>query len=54
MERPIRLTLIKEYLAEHGYDVPMSTISHGYERAKEMVEADQDFAQVVKEIQEDV
>tara|TARA_R110001583_G_scaffold144185_14_gene296232 strand:+ start:450 stop:746 length:297 start_codon:yes stop_codon:yes gene_type:complete len=54
MERPIRLTLIKEYLAEHGYDVPMSTISHGYERAKEMVEADQDFAQVVKEIQENV
>ncbi len=54
MERPIRLTLIKQYLAENGYDVPMSTISHGYERAKEMVESDQDFAQVVKEIQDNV
>ena len=25
---------IKQYLEEHGYDVPMSSILHGYERAK--------------------
>lgn len=54
MERPIRLTYIKSYLSDHGYDVPMSTILHGYEQAKKLVEADSDYADLVKQIKDSV
>jgi|TARA_R110000796_G_scaffold18221_15_gene55318 chromosomal replication initiation ATPase DnaA len=54
MERPIQLILIKQYLEDHGYVVPMSTISHGYERAKKLVESDEDYAHVVNEIKNNV
>ena len=54
MERPIRLTFIKSYLEDHGYNVPMSTILHGYERAKELVEDDPDYKDLVDKIKESV
>ena len=54
MERPIRLTYIKQYLGEHGYDVPMSSILHGYERAQKMVNEDPDYKELVDKIQSEV
>lgn len=54
MERPIRLTFIKSYLEDHGYDVPMSTILHGYERARDLVDNDQDYKELVEKIKRSV
>ncbi len=54
MERPIRLTFIKSYLEDHGYDVPMSSILHGYERAKKLVDNDPDYKHLVDKIKESV
>jgi len=54
MERPIRLTFIKSYLEDHGYDVPMSSILHGYERAKKLVDNDPDYRHLVDKIKESV
>jgi chromosomal replication initiation ATPase DnaA len=54
MERPIRLTFIKSYLEEHGYTVPMSSILHGYERAKLLVDEDPDYRILVEEIKASV
>ena len=54
MERPIRLTFIKQYLEEHGYDVPMSSILHGYERAKKLVSEDSDYKEMIDKIKNEV
>ena len=54
MERPIRLTFIKSYLEDHGYDVPMSSILHGYERAMKLVDNDPDYKHLVDKIKESV
>ena len=54
MERPIRLTFIKQYLEEHGYNVPMSSILHGYERAQKLVNEDPDYKELVEKIKNEV
>ena len=54
MERPIRLSFIKSYLEDHGYDVPHSTIMHGYKKAKELVEQDPDYQYIVDKIKNNV
>tara|TARA_R110001583_G_scaffold108390_1_gene257130 strand:- start:975 stop:1277 length:303 start_codon:yes stop_codon:yes gene_type:complete len=50
MERPIRVSYIQRFLSEHGYEVYHSTILHGYKKAKELIDKDQDYQQVVQEI----
>jgi len=47
MERPIRVSYIQRYMAEHGCDVFHSTIIHGYKKAKKMVEEDEDYKAIV-------
>ena len=54
MERPIRLTFIKQYLEEYGYDVPMSSILHGYDRAKKLVDDDPDYKEMIDKIKNEV
>jgi len=54
MERPIRLTFIKQYLEESGYDVPMSSILHGYERAQKLINEDPDYRDMVDKIKNEV
>mgnify|MGYP000076496443 FL=1 len=51
MERPIRISYIQRFLEDNGYSVAHSTIIHGYKKAKEMIESDKDFKDVVKMIQ---
>ncbi len=51
MERPIRLSYIKKFLAEYGYDVQHSTIIHGYKQAKNLIDEDPDFKKMIEEIQ---
>ncbi len=50
MERPIRISYIQRFMAEQGHSVSHSTIIHGYKKAKELIDKDKDFKQVVNEI----
>ena len=51
MERTIRISYIQRFLEEQGYNVSHSTIMYGYKKAKEQIEKDKDFKDVVKLIQ---
>ena len=49
MERPIRISYIQRFLEEHGHTTTHSTIIHGYKKAKELIESDQDFQECNEE-----
>ena len=51
MERPIRISYIQRFMEEQGHSVAHSTIIHGYKKAKEMIDKDQDFQDVVTKLQ---
>lgn len=51
LERPIRISYIQRFMEENGHKVSHSTILHGYKKAKEMIDNDPDFLNMVKEIQ---
>ena len=51
MERPIRISYIQRFMEDQGHSVAHSTIIHGYKKAKHMIDTDQDFYKVVKNIQ---
>jgi len=51
MERPIRISYIQRFMEEQGHSVCHSTIIHGYKKAKEMIDKDQDFKDVVSKLQ---
>ena len=47
MERPIRVSYIQRFMADHGCDVYHSTILHGYKKAKELIDKDKDYQSVI-------
>ena len=47
MERPIRISYIQRFMEEAGLSVCHSTIIHGYKKAKELIDKDKDFKEVV-------
>tara|TARA_R100000908_G_C3663459_1_gene89667 strand:+ start:91 stop:384 length:294 start_codon:yes stop_codon:yes gene_type:complete len=49
-ERPIRISYIQKFMEDNGHIVTHSTIIHGYNKAKESVDNDQDYADVVNQI----
>ena len=51
MERPIRISYIQRFMEEQGHSVAHSTIIHGYKKAKELIDKDQDFLEVVSKLQ---
>ena len=51
MERPIRVSYIQRFMEEQGYSVCHSTIIHGYKQAKQLIDKDDDFKSIIKEIQ---
>jgi chromosomal replication initiator protein len=51
MERPIRISYIQRFMEEQGYSCAHSTIIHGYRKAKQMIDIDKDFKDVVKLLQ---
>ena len=52
MERPIRISYIQRFMGDQGHSVTHSTIIHGYKRAKEMIDQDKDFQDVVTLLQD--
>jgi chromosomal replication initiation ATPase DnaA len=51
MERPIRLSYIQRFLSENGCEVTHSTIIHGYKKAKELIDSDPDYANIIERIE---
>ena len=52
MERPIRISYIQRFMEAQGLGVSHSTIIHGYKKAKEMIDTDVDYKQVVNKLQD--
>ena len=50
MERPIRISYIQRFMEDNGHSVTHSTIIHGYKKAKQLIDSDADFKDLVKEI----
>ena len=50
MERPMRISYIRSFLAEHGYYIGHSTIMHGYKQAKKLIDSDPDYKKLIKDI----
>lgn len=50
MERPIRISYIQRFMAEHGHELYHSTIIHGYKKAKDLIDSDQDFKELIEEV----
>ena len=50
MERPIRISYIQRFMEEQGCSVQHSTIIHGYKKAKDMINEDPDYKQVINQI----
>ena len=46
----IRISYIQKFMEENGHIVTHSTIIHGYNKAKESIDNDQDYAEVVNMI----
>jgi chromosomal replication initiation ATPase DnaA len=51
MERPIRISYIQRFMEENGHHISHSTIIHGYKKAKQLIDDDKDFEEVVNKIQ---
>ena len=50
MERPIRISYIRTFMGEHGFDASHSTIIHGYRQAKKLIDSDPDYKKLIKDI----
>ena len=52
MERPIRISYIQRFMEENECPVKHSTIIHGYNRAKSLIDNDPDYQEIVDQIQQ--
>jgi chromosomal replication initiation ATPase DnaA len=52
VERPIRISYVRTFMKERGYEVSHSTIIHGYKQAKKLIDTDPDYENLIKVIQE--
>lgn len=50
VDRNIEIVYIQKYMSNNGYVTPHSTISHGVSIVKEKVSNDEDYSNVVKEM----
>tara|TARA_Y100001938_G_C8083518_1_gene430537 strand:+ start:1130 stop:1408 length:279 start_codon:yes stop_codon:yes gene_type:complete len=48
MERPIRISYIQRFMEENGHNVSHSTIIHGYKKAKELIDKDEDYKKILE------
>lgn len=51
-ERPIRIFYIQKFMEDNGLFVAHSTIIHGYKKAKEFVDTDRDYAEIVDQLKD--
>jgi chromosomal replication initiation ATPase DnaA len=54
MERPIRISYIQRFMEDHGHPVSHSTIIHGYKKAKELIDNDSDYHDILKKAESNI
>tara|TARA_R100000935_G_scaffold58725_1_gene97315 strand:- start:4055 stop:4351 length:297 start_codon:yes stop_codon:yes gene_type:complete len=54
MERPIRIAYLQRFMSEAGLDVHVTTIIHGYKKAKALIDNDSDYQHMIDKIQKNV
>ena len=54
MERPIRISYIQRFMEDHGPPVSHSTIIHGYKKAKELIDNDSDYHDILKKAESNI
>ena len=54
MERPIRISYIQRFMEDHGHPVSHSTIIHGYKKAKELIDNDSDYHEILKKAESNI
>jgi|TARA_R100000781_G_scaffold45058_1_gene30551 chromosomal replication initiation ATPase DnaA len=50
LERPIRVSYVKKFMEDNGCKIAHSTILHGYKQAKALIDADQDYFEMIEKI----
>jgi chromosomal replication initiation ATPase DnaA len=54
MERPIRISYIQRFMEDHGHPVSHSTIIHGYKKAKQLIDNDSDYHEILKKAESNI
>ena len=54
MERPIRISYIQRFMEDHGHPVSHSTIIHGYKKAKELIDNDSEYHDILKKAESNI
>lgn len=52
LERPIRVSYVQKFMEDNGCKVAHSTIIHGYKQAKDLIDADQDYQEMIEKIKD--
>tara|TARA_R100001369_G_scaffold67072_1_gene94569 strand:+ start:627 stop:920 length:294 start_codon:yes stop_codon:yes gene_type:complete len=50
MERPMRISYIQRFMNANGLEVTHSNILHQYKKAKQLIDDDSDFQELIKNI----
>ena len=50
IERQIRISYIKRFMEENGHSVTHSNIIYSYKKAKELIDGDSDYKNIITEI----
>jgi len=54
MERPIRISYIQRFMEDHGHPVSHSTIIHGYKKAKQLIDSDDDYKALLERVENEI
>ena len=50
-KRPMAISYIQKFMADNGYSIPHSSIIYGISTVTKRIEQDQDYKQVIKDIE---
>ena len=50
MERPMRISYIQRFMEDNGHSVTHSNILHQYKKAKELIDGDSDYKNLIIDI----
>ena len=49
-DRPMSATSIKQYLGENGYDVAVTSVTHGVKKVEKMIAEDPDYTTLINQL----
>jgi len=49
-ERPMTATYIKQYMNENGYDIAVTSITHGVKKVEKLIAEDPDYTTIINQL----